>query len=351
MALNHDNFRPMVRQLRSQDKNAKEIHENLLKIFQKNVPSYTTIARWVRDIDHFGGLGARGHGPGRPVDVSTPERIDQIRSLLHSDRKLSLRQISEKVQLPHSTVRKIIIEKIGMKKVFARWVPKVLSTVEKRNRLDFANQFMASFGANWARYRNRIITVDETWVSYKPDAGLHATAEWRYPDEPRPERSSTKLTSLKVMATIFWDIHGILLIDYLPKGSKFTSEYYCSLLDKLEVELRSNRRSYSRVGYWLLQDNAKVHTAKLSMEKIKEIGLKPMPHPPYSPDISPCDYYLFRNMKSELRLRTYKDKGQIEAAIEEFFDSKEVAWFEKGIDELPERVNNVISLKGGYLND
>ena len=75
-----------------------------------------------------------------------------------------------------------------------------------------------------------------------------------------------------------------------------------------------------------------------------------MPHPPYSPDLSPCDYYLFRNMKSQLKLRTYKDKGQLEAAIDSFFAEKEMTWFERGIDDLPNRVKMVHDLEGGYLD-
>jgi histone-lysine N-methyltransferase SETMAR len=238
-----------------------------------------------------------------------------------------------------------------MQKLFARWVPKTLTTNEKLLRFNHAKKFSETFGANWGRYRNRVITVDETWVSYHPDVGIHATAEWRYAGESKPERPSAKLTTLKVMVTIFWDCRGILLIDYLPRKTTFSSEYYCTILDKLKEELRAHRPDYRRHGYWLLQDNARVHTSRRSMKKIREIGLKPMEHPPYSPDLSPSDYYLFRNLKSELKLRTFDREDEIDLFIRAYFELKESDWFAAGIDELPERMQKVIHLEGSYIHD
>ena len=45
----------------------------------------------------------------------------------------------------------------------------------------------------------------------------------------------------KVMATIFWDSHGIILIDYLQKGKTITGEYYASLLDRFDAILKEKR--------------------------------------------------------------------------------------------------------------
>ena len=209
----------------------------------------------------------------------TSENIEAISSILEFDRKLSIRQIADRTGLPRSKVHSLITNQIGMKKVFAHWVPKILSEFEIGARLSYCQKFSASFGANWHLYRTRLVTVDETWVSYQPDSGLFASAEWRYDGEKRPERPSVKLTTKKIMVTIFWDYKGILLVEYLPVGTTFNSDYYCKLLDKLKLELDSKRSDYKHHGFWLLQDNARVHTSKISMAKINEICLKTVPHP------------------------------------------------------------------------
>ena len=43
------------------------------------------------------------------------------------------------------------------------------------------------------------------------------------------------------MATVFWDAKGVLLIDYLEKGTTINSEYYCNLLDQLHDKIREKR--------------------------------------------------------------------------------------------------------------
>ena len=45
----------------------------------------------------------------------------------------------------------------------------------------------------------------------------------------------------KVMATIFWDSHGIILIDYLQNGKAITGEHYASLLDRFDAILKEKR--------------------------------------------------------------------------------------------------------------
>ena len=55
---------------------------------------------------------------------------------------------------------------------------------------------------------------------------------WIRPGESAPKKAKTVPSAGKVMATIFWDSHGIILIDYLQKGKTITGEYYASLLDR-----------------------------------------------------------------------------------------------------------------------
>ncbi|GBP61806.1 Histone-lysine N-methyltransferase SETMAR [Eumeta japonica] len=44
----------------------------------------------------------------------------------------------------------------------------------------------------------------------------------------------------------------------------------------------------------VLQDNASVHTARVSRQALKDTGFSEIDHPPYSPDLAPSDYFLFQ---------------------------------------------------------
>jgi len=55
---------------------------------------------------------------------------------------------------------------------------------------------------------------------------------------PAPKKIRVQKSAGKVLAAIFWDQGGILLIDYLPKGQTINAEYYLSLLVQLKDILK-----------------------------------------------------------------------------------------------------------------
>src|SRR5262249_36762454 len=104
-------------------------------------------------------------------------------------------------------------------------------------------------------------------------------------------------------------------------------------------------------GVILHHDNARPHTGRMTLAKIKEHGWNLLLHPPYSPDLAPSDYYLFRSLEHFLRGKTFIDKEDIRNRLAEFFRSKDVTFFRKGIMELPERWTKVIESDGEYIID
>ena len=50
----------------------------------------------------------------------------------------------------------------------------------------------------------------------------------------------------------------------------------------------------TRKGVIFHQDNARPHTSLVTRKKLLELGWGVMPYPPYSPDLTPSDFYLFR---------------------------------------------------------
>jgi len=65
--------------------------------------------------------------------------------------------------------------------------------------------------------------------------------ELRHSGSTRPKKLRVQKSAGKVLALIFWDQDGILLIDYLPKGQTINADYYSSLLVQLKDILKENR--------------------------------------------------------------------------------------------------------------
>ena len=71
--------------------------------------------------------------------------------------------------------------------------------------------------------------------------------EWRHSGTPRPKKFRVQKSAGKVLASIFWDQYGILLIDYLPKGQTINAEYCSSLLVQLKDILKEKRGAAARL--------------------------------------------------------------------------------------------------------
>ena len=109
-------------------------------------------------------------------------------------------------------------------------------------------------------------------------------------------------------ATICWqgDGHsilghkGVIILDFLPKRSTITGVYYANLLDQLRTAIREKRRGKLSKSVLLQQDNARVHTCKVAMDAVERNGYELIPHPAYSHDLAPSDFFLFPNLKKDI---------------------------------------------------
>ena len=70
-------------------------------------------------------------------------------------------------------------------------------------------------------------------------------------------------------------------------------------------DIESKRPTTGVKDVLLHHDNASPHTAKIVKDYLEEQGLQVFPHPPYSPDIAPCDFWLFPTLKERLAGREF----------------------------------------------
>jgi histone-lysine N-methyltransferase SETMAR len=124
-------------------------------------------------------------------------------------------------------------------------------------------------------------------------------------------------------------------------------EVYCAQIDHVSELLEESRRGEPII---FLHDNATPQTAKKTKKKLRNLNWDVLPHAPYSPDTAPSDFHLFRSLKHWLRGRRFTSVAEVEVGIQEFFDSKDVDFYERGINGLIERWEQVIAFNGDYCN-
>ena len=77
------------------------------------------------------------------------------------------------------------------------------------------------------------------------------------------------------------------------------------------------RRGKLSKGVLLQQDNARVHTCKLAIDAVERNGYELKPNSAYSPDLAPSDFFLFPNLKKDIRRLHFRSDEEIVTAVEE----------------------------------
>ena len=113
--------------------------------------------------------------------------------------------------------------------------------------------------------------------------------------------------------------------------------------------IREKRRGKLSKGILLQQDNARVHTCKIAMDAVELNGYELMPHPAYSPDLAPSDYFLFPNLKKDIRGHDVRSNEEVVAAVE--VRDKDPVFFISGLMALERRWSKCIILEGKFIEN
>ena len=167
--------------------------------------------------------------------------MKKIHRIVLNDRKVKVRELADMLKISAERVHHILHEHLQMKKLCARWVPRLLTIDEKQRRVDDSERNLELFQRNPNEFFRRFVAMDETWIHYYTPESKWASAEWLEPHESRPKRPKVQKSAGKVLASVFWDAHGIILIDYLENERTITGEYYAALLDQLSKEIKKKR--------------------------------------------------------------------------------------------------------------
>lgn len=153
------------------------------------------------------------------------------------------------------------------------------------------------------------------------------------------------------MLCIWWDQKGVIHYELLKPGETITGELYRQQLIRLKRVLAEKRPEYAnRHEVVILQhDNARPHIARPVKTYLENSGWEVLPHPPYSPDLAPSDYHLFRSMQSALTGTRFTSSESIKIWLDSFLSSKDGQFFWQGIHKLPERWEKVIASDGQYF--
>lgn len=342
-------IRAVIKYLHLKGMKGQDIHNDMVGTLGDSAPSYATVKRWISECKRGRTSTESEPNPGRPSDASCQENIDAVQDMILSNRRHTVRKIAETMGIGTATAHHIISEVLGYHKVCARWVPRMLTNENRRTREQSSRENLELFNHNPEDFCARYVTMDETWAHHFDPETKQQSMQWKHPESPREVKFRKMSSAGKVMASVFWDAKGVLMVDYLERGKTITGAYYAGLLHKLRDAIKEKRRGKLSKKIIFHQDNAPAHTSNVAMAAIHDCGFELLSHPPYSPDLAPSDFHLFRHLKESLRGTAFEGDEDVISAVNQWFQDQDEKFFLEGVQALKHRWEKCVQLRGDYV--
>lgn len=322
---------------------SERITKELQEVYGNNAYKQSTVKYWIHQFA-IGRIDLNdAPRSGRPNDFSLSSLIQK---LLDKDPYLSARQLAKMLNSNHHTIIHCLMDDLGLVWKHLRWVPHFLTKEIKKLRVERSKVLLSKLKECREENFSGILTGDESWFvfCYEP------THRWMLQNEKPEDIVQSTNYQKKVMVSIYISPDGQYLIDILPTGQKFNSQYFCdSILPKLEsFAFPDGREKHSRK--WLLHfDNAPVHKSKLTTESIDNSNFELLPNPPYSPDLAPLDFAIFGTIKEKMPYAQYLDEEDLLSQIKKILNEFEEGFFARVFEAWEHRLEECIKRKGDYV--
>ncbi len=237
-----------------------------------------------------------------------------------------------------------------MRKLAPKYVPKVLTQQQKDFWVSICQQNVAELEHD-PGILARLIATDESWVfTYDPHTKF-ADMEWTMPNQPRPQKALRGRSQRKTMLILYFDSHGPLCTFFHDDGTVDSDIYMDSLCMMREAVRRKRPALWKEQKFLLLQDNASPHVSAPTLGFLMMIDMaeKLWPHPQYSPDLSPCDYWAFPLLKSKIRGYRFDNLEDVKTTVKRMLREIPLADFQDCFDKLLIRYRKCIEAGGEYF--
>ena len=157
-------------------------------------------------------------------------------------------------------------------------------------------------------------------------------------------------SKFKAMLIVFFDINGIVMTEWVPEGQTVNQHYYLTVLATLRERVRKKRPMLWKNKSWILhQDNAPAHKALSVKRYLAAKGTPVLEHAPYSPDLAPCDFYLFPKIKSALKGTRFESMEEVKRKSAELLNGLTKTDFQHCFEQWKKRMKRCVEREGEYI--
>jgi histone-lysine N-methyltransferase SETMAR len=210
----------------------------------------------------------------------TQDIIAAVAADVNADRWVTCMDLATAHGVSYGTMHNILHQELGLVKKSARWLPKLLSEDQKKERVRICAEFIAAVHHRSMAMMDNIVTMDETMVSYHTPQTKRQSKQWIKKGSPGPVKAKVAASCTKQMLVAFFDKKGLVYTHIMPRGVTINANYAIIVLGKFMKHLRIKRPAMVDQEWFLHWDNAPVHTAAVVKNWLAARAIQVLTHPP-----------------------------------------------------------------------
>lgn len=235
------------------------------------------------------------------------------------------------------------------KKVCERFVPALLSDKQKNDRMEYCRDIVRMSDTD-ENFLETVVTGD-TWC-FQCEQLILLNPISNSENSELPEPRQVGMQSNRIMLAVYFDLNGLIFVEFLPENQTMNTDYYLGMLTRLLANIRRLRPQYRKEIAWsLLHKNTAMHRSKVVQNFLAEERVTQLYQPPYSPDLAPYDFFLFPRLRRHMENCQYHSTSAAQTVLFDYLKLISKPEYEMCFDDLYNRSNCCIDLKGMYLSN
>jgi len=322
-------------------KSAAEAHQMLVEAYGDSAPSDRFCREWFGRFKNGDFSVKDKKHPGQPKKFED----EDLETLLDQDSCQTQTELAESLGVTRQAISKRL-KAAGYIQKQGNYVPYELKARDVERRFCMSEMLLERHKRK--SFLHRIVTGDEKWIHYDNPKRKRSYVK---PGQPGTSTLKPNIHGAKVMLCIWWDQKGVIHYELLKPGQTINGDFYRQQLMRLKRAIAEKRPDYATRHESIIfhHDNARPHVAVRVKNYLENSGWEILVHPPYSPDLAPSDYHLFRSMQNALSGIRFTSEQGIKNWLDSFLASKDERFFRDGIRKLPERWGKVVASDGQYF--
>lgn len=312
------------------------------------IPDRKSISLWVSNFRTNGELIKKGGG--RPRSVRNPQNIDAVRRSVQQSPKRSAIKHARALHISDRSVRRILHQDL-------RFHPYKMVVVQQLSEQDHENRAIAC--------ANILENVPEDAVVFFSDeshfhlSGCVNHQNFRYWSGHNPRELHEKplhddrvtvwcaIGREGIIGPYFFEENGVTVTVNAQRYSHMINTFLSPRLNAMQID-----------QVWFQQDGATAHTARLSLQVLRQMfpgrlisSRGDVPWPARSPDIAPCDFFLWGYLKAEVYKHRPRTLPALRNAIQEEIDLIPQEMLVRVVQNFRGRIQQCINSGGHHLRD